>query len=500
MFYPNFVYTSLIFYGVHVGHSFDNTVLYSAWLVWAFRQGIALINLFKFVIAFRASSLLIANLIQTHFPIWFINLDISMEKFVGYAAISAGEYFTGSFWCRGLISNFSVVVRSFRKSANYPYFMRSRYQEFMSKTLSRSLLGRTTWPRMTFISSVFNSYFPARESLNAEIPTIGVVDTNTLTQSAAPPMPGNDDSSHAIIYYNTMVASFILKRKFTSVSRWYEAIKRSERFQTFQSWVSAHIKRSDLDVYSAMTNYTYNSAHLFSNSLFLYRSLNALKKTNWLPLFTGVSAKNRFNVKHFPKTWATYFRAHKDQFYASSVFQSFQLYSFIKTRYYLHHMSTPHFMRHRFFKQVYERLIYRNRYRWYKRRVSARGYTAYYHRMFVYLLYKTYLKLNPRYPSLGKSVRYGKLLRKRGKRLRLPRKLYLSLKPIRIRRRLSVFNFKNPLLLNKYTPRTFLLATIWSHIYKLWSSVFFTNESLFHYSQNWSITPHRHNNVYKGPQ
>ena len=86
MFYPNNIYSSLISYGIHVGHSFQNTVLYSAWLVLAFRQDIALINLFKFVISFRASSILLANLIQCYYPIWYINLDVSMEKFVGYAA------------------------------------------------------------------------------------------------------------------------------------------------------------------------------------------------------------------------------------------------------------------------------------------------------------------------------------------------------------------------------------------------------------------------------
>tara|TARA_B100000749_G_scaffold215518_1_gene170379 strand:+ start:1580 stop:1828 length:249 start_codon:yes stop_codon:yes gene_type:complete len=81
------------------------------------------------------------------------------------------------------------------------------------------LLGRISWPRLSFISSVFHSYFPAKESLVFEIPAVGVVDTNTLTQSAAPPLPGNDDSSYAIIYYNSMYANFLLKRKFNSIIR-----------------------------------------------------------------------------------------------------------------------------------------------------------------------------------------------------------------------------------------------------------------------------------------
>ena len=155
MFYPNNIYSSLISYGIHVGHSFQNTVLYSAWLVLAFRQDIALINLFKFVISFRASSILLANLIQCYYPIWYINLDVSMEKFVGYAATMSGEHFTGTYWCRGLISNFLVVANSYRFSYTLPSYAWSRYQKYISQSLSKMLLGRISWPRLSFISSVF---------------------------------------------------------------------------------------------------------------------------------------------------------------------------------------------------------------------------------------------------------------------------------------------------------------------------------------------------------
>lgn len=483
MFYPNFIYSSLIFYGVHVGHSFDNTVLYSAWLVWAFRQGIALINLLKFVIAFRASSVLIANLIQSYYPIWFINLDISMEKFVGYAAKLSGEHFTGSFWCRGLISNFSVVAPSFRKSVQYPSFMWSRYQKFMSKTLSHAVLGRNSWPRLSFISSVFNSYFPARESINAQIPTIGVVDTNTLTQSAAPPLPGNDDSSHAIIYYNSMVGNFILKRKFNSIARWFEGVKRAQRFNTFQTWFSSKVNDTSLDVFSAITNYTFDGSAHFNRSMRFYFSLDSLKNKSWFPLFSSATGSGVSNLN--PKNMVSQFLLKRDFFYTSSVFQVFQLYSFLKIRYYKRHFSPRHFTRHRFHKKVYRKLVFMNHYRWYKRRLRNPLYFKYLHRLFVFLIYKTYLNLNPRFPALGAILTKRSFRKKRGKRL--SRKLFLKVRNMSFRKRISLLSIHVPLIIDFSHPRSLLLTSVWDKLYQLWSEVFFKTESVFGYSADWSL-------------
>tara|TARA_B100000749_G_scaffold215518_1_gene170380 strand:+ start:2036 stop:2254 length:219 start_codon:yes stop_codon:yes gene_type:complete len=46
----------------------------------------------------------------------------------------------------------------------------------------------------------------------------------------------------------------------------------------------------------------------------------------------------------------------KENYYATSVFNLVQLYTFLKTRYYSHYASESHFAKHRFYPGVYRKL------------------------------------------------------------------------------------------------------------------------------------------------
>lgn len=71
---------------------------------------------------------------------------------------------------------------------------------------SNWLLTRFTWPRAVFISSVFYSKVIVRECVSFSIPCIGVIDTNVKSQAVNVPVPGNDDSVEAIVFYNESVS------------------------------------------------------------------------------------------------------------------------------------------------------------------------------------------------------------------------------------------------------------------------------------------------------
>lgn len=83
----NITYSQLLLYGVHVGHSFSNSVLYSAWLVYTYMQNILIINLFKSIFLLKTGFFGIANACVFRGPVWFINLDKSASLYVKYAAM-----------------------------------------------------------------------------------------------------------------------------------------------------------------------------------------------------------------------------------------------------------------------------------------------------------------------------------------------------------------------------------------------------------------------------
>lgn len=45
--YGDFSYNIAMLYGIHVGHSFLNSLFYTAWLIYTFTSNILIINLFK---------------------------------------------------------------------------------------------------------------------------------------------------------------------------------------------------------------------------------------------------------------------------------------------------------------------------------------------------------------------------------------------------------------------------------------------------------------------
>lgn len=46
-------YAQLVGMGVHVGHSEENSSAYASWMVYGYRAGVCLIDLFKFVTMLR---------------------------------------------------------------------------------------------------------------------------------------------------------------------------------------------------------------------------------------------------------------------------------------------------------------------------------------------------------------------------------------------------------------------------------------------------------------
>jgi len=56
-----------------------------------------------------------------------------------------------------------------------------------------------------------------REALCFGVPCLGIVDTNISGHAVTLPIPGNDDSIEALIFYNEIVSNIILLNKFSSV-------------------------------------------------------------------------------------------------------------------------------------------------------------------------------------------------------------------------------------------------------------------------------------------
>lgn len=276
---PIYKFKELIPAGVHLGHSVKNTLFHSAWMLITIRSGVAIINLFKTILHFKAAFMVFSNTVSCLGPIWFIDLNIYVSQLTRTAALRCGEFAAVRPWINGAVSNFPMVSKLF----SYIY---SSNASTISNKLNKLRgffkdwhLTRHSWPRAVFLPSVHYSYNAAIEATKAAVPNFGIVDTDTLSQVLAGPIPGNDESVICLIIYQDMVANFILLKKFLLVVLWFFNIRVYKRPLDFVNWITSKYKLTEnknLKILSLsnVTNFNFDRFSNFKKGFSLYFSRN----------------------------------------------------------------------------------------------------------------------------------------------------------------------------------------------------------------------------------
>lgn len=237
-------YQQLLVFGVHVGHSFANSILYAAWLVYTYKQNILIMNIFKSLYVLKAGLRCFSICVLHRGPIWFINLDKAAFLYSKTSALYCGETSWTIDWIHGMIANFRQMVITFKRlkrdSSIWAYKGKNRWMAIKAKEW---FYTRNTWPRSILVSSVHNSKPPVREALFLGIPCIGIVDTNTNSNLVSLAVPGNDESLDCLAFYSDLVANYVLIKKFNLLVTWYMS-RKPDRILTFKDWLHLKIYRS----------------------------------------------------------------------------------------------------------------------------------------------------------------------------------------------------------------------------------------------------------------
>lgn len=305
----------LSYYKVFLGHSILNTILLSSWLIFTLRGRITILNLYNTIKMIKLSFILLKNIINKGFPIWFINFDLTKEEIIKYNAFKSGEFYVTRRWIRGLISNFFIITKAYRK-----YLIK---KEFLDNNKVRDLYDkwiftRFTWPRAVFISNIKNSFIVSKETASARVSSIALVDTNVKTYIYNIPIGCNDDSLDSIGFMNNIMTQSILRFKYKKILIWYFFNRNIRKVKTFLDWLKNLIKLKkkmkykinikDMKIPNFMNYYTKVKGGL---NFFFGRSYNYqlyLKKKElkdeyaFLDMFYDVNKKllyNKFKVLNY---------------------------------------------------------------------------------------------------------------------------------------------------------------------------------------------------------
>ena len=166
---------------------------------------------------FRIGILYISKCVKFRRPIWFINLNSYIAPIVARYAYICGESFSVYRWINGALTNFRSIVGwgallhdlAVKGIYDFRHLDRKRLSGLIGFLFYRKRL-----PGTLFLPSVKDCEVAADEFASANLPTIGIVDSNVLSWTVTIPIPGNDDSFQCINFYCFLISKLIISKKF----------------------------------------------------------------------------------------------------------------------------------------------------------------------------------------------------------------------------------------------------------------------------------------------
>ncbi len=232
--------------GVHFGHQtrFWNPKM--APFIFGHRNKIHIINLEKSLPMFQDAQKFAKQLAANRGTIMFVGTKRQAREIVAEEARRAGMPFVDQRWLGGMLTNFKTVKTSIKRLKD----MKAQQEiglDAMSKKeqlmftreiakLERDIGGiqdMAALPDAIFVIDVGYHKIAISEAKKLGIPLIGVVDTNHNPEGIDYVIPGNDDSSKAVMLYARGLADAVLEGKANPINELAKAVASAEGSDEF---------------------------------------------------------------------------------------------------------------------------------------------------------------------------------------------------------------------------------------------------------------------------
>ena len=208
--------------GVHLGHQTKRWNPRSKPYIFDHRQGISIIDLEKTHAALEKACAFIENLVAHGDDILLVGTKRQAQELIKEAAAATGMPYVTNRWMGGTLTNFETIKKSLAKFKKYQAMDASgELGKFSSKEesairremarMSRNfdgIISLTALPRAMFVVDTSYEEIAVAEAKRMNIPSIGLVDTNSDPTQLTHPIPGNDDAAKSVrIIIETIVAA-----------------------------------------------------------------------------------------------------------------------------------------------------------------------------------------------------------------------------------------------------------------------------------------------------
>ena len=232
--------------GVHFGHQtrFWNPKM--APFIFGHRNKIHIINLEKSLPMFQEAEKFVRQLAANRGTILMVGTKRQARDTVATEAERAGIPFVNQRWLGGMLTNFKTVKTSIKRLkemkgqqeagldalSKKEQLMFKREIEKLEKDIG-GIQDMTALPDAIFVIDVGYHKIAVAEAKKLGIPLIGVVDSNHSPEGIDYVIPGNDDSSKAVVLYARGIADAVLEGRANSMNDMVKAVSASETGDEF---------------------------------------------------------------------------------------------------------------------------------------------------------------------------------------------------------------------------------------------------------------------------
>lgn len=211
--------------GVHFGHLTRKWNPKMAPYIFMEKNGIHLIDLHKTSAKIDEAAHALKNIVRSGRKVLFVATKKQAKDIIETDAKRVNMHFVTERWLGGMLTNFATVRKSIKKmqtldkmSTDGTYANINKKERLMierEKEKLRKLLGgiadMNRLPAALFIVDVKREHIAVAEAKRLNIPTFGIVDTNSDPTVVDFPIPANDDAAKSIALISKYITDAIVE-------------------------------------------------------------------------------------------------------------------------------------------------------------------------------------------------------------------------------------------------------------------------------------------------
>jgi small subunit ribosomal protein S2 len=236
----------LINAGVHFGHGVSRWNPKMAPFIFAKRGNIHVIDVKKTLKGILIAKKLLAEIVSTGGDVVFVGTKRQAQKAVEAAATRCGMHFVSERWLGGMLTNFRTIRSRLQRLEQLEAMeadgsmeseskkQASRYKREMKKIRTNldGVRKMTRLPAIIVAVDAKKEYLALREAKKLNIPTVGVLDTDSDPDTVDVAIPANDDSIRAIEIILNELADAVAIGKTMVSARQQEMTPRPRRVRS----------------------------------------------------------------------------------------------------------------------------------------------------------------------------------------------------------------------------------------------------------------------------